>query len=131
MKKTIRNIIILLFPFVLVVVVNELAKVRTNEKPHHYHGVRTINSAKKLKAKCSWVCHNTTDYCKTHHVKFVGAHFDKIDPLYFGIIHALKGTGEYSLANIIFLVILLPLVMYVLIIKSLNLQSQIDTLRRH
>ena len=43
--------------------------------------------------------------------------FMLVFPIYFGIISSLKSTGNYRLANIIFLVIGLPLIMYILLVK--------------
>ena len=50
--------------------------------------------------------------------------------LYFGTISLLAKTGNYGLANIIFLVILLPLLIWFFIIKSLNIQDEIRKLKR-
>ena len=41
-----------------------------------------------------------------------------------------KSTGDYGLANIIFLVILLPFTMYVLLVKSISIQFKISKLKK-
>ena len=105
--------------------INELVRPTIEEKPYERQGIVAMNSAIKTPLKCSWICHNDTDYCKENHVKILNNYFEYTDPIYFGIIHSLKSVGNYSLANIIFLVILIPLIMYLLLIKSINIQDQI------
>jgi len=112
------------------IIINEFVKINTSEEGYSRQGIIAINTGKKYKDKCSWICHNNTNYCKANHVKLAKPYFDKIDPIYFGIIGSLKSTGNYGLANIIFLVILLPLIMYVLLVKSINLQIKIRKLRK-
>ena len=67
--------------------------------------------------------------CKKKHVKYLTKYYKFTDCIYFGIINGLKNTGHYQLANIIVLVILLPLLIWVFIIKSLNVQDQINKLK--
>ena len=110
--------------------INEFVRLNTIEEGYNKQVVTAINSAKKQKEKCSWICHNNTNYCKENHVKLAKPYFDKIDPIYFGIINSLKSTGNYGLANIIFLVILLPLIMYVLLAKSISMQFKIRKLKK-
>jgi hypothetical protein len=88
--------LILILPFVGMILINEFVRINTNEEGFNKQEVIAINSAKKQKEKCSWVCHNDTDYCKKNHVKLVKPYFDKIDPIYFGIIDSLKSTGNYG-----------------------------------
>jgi len=64
--------------------------------------------------KCSWKCHDDTAFCKTNHVKYAKSYFNQIDPIYFGIINSLKSTGDYRGANILFLVLLIPIIIYFL-----------------
>jgi len=130
MKKQLLYVLILLLPFAGMITINELTSLNITEKGYAKKGIVAINSAKKLKDKCSWACHNNTVYCKENHVKFAKPYFDKIDPIYFGIIHALKSTGNYRLANIIFLVILLPLGMYFLLVKSIAIQFEIRSIKK-
>lgn len=109
--------------------INEFVRLNSNEEGYNKQGVTAINTAKKQKEKCSWICHNNTNYCKNHHVKLAKPYFDGIDPIYTGIINALQSTGNYGFANILFLVILLPLIMYILLIKSIGLQFKIRNLK--
>jgi len=111
------------------VIVNELVRPTLTGKPYQAHGVTAMNSAQVNLDECSWNCHNNTDYCKQNHVKVLKDYFEYIDPVYFGIIHLLKSTGNYGLANIVFLVILFPLIMYLLLIKSIDMNRQINMLK--
>lgn len=119
----------MVLPFLMMVIVNELVRPSLKEKPYSSHGVTAMNSAKVDKGKCSWNCHNDTNYCKQNHVKLLKDYFEYTDPVYFGIIHLLKSTGNYGLANIVFLVILFPLIMYILLIKSIDMNRQIHVLK--
>ena len=100
------------------------------ENTYKYNGFKTINSSKKVKNKCTWRCHNGTNYCKENHVKLVKPYFDKTDPIYDGTIKSLQKTGSYVSANIIILVIILPLIMYILLVKSISLEFKIRKLKK-
>lgn len=130
MKKRIRNISILIAPFLLMVIVNERARNTINENPYSINNIMAINSADKVAHKCTWICHNNTSFCKVNHVRYLKKYFGFTDTIYFGAISLLFSTGNYGLANIIFLVILAPLIMWLLLIKSLNIQDKINKLRR-
>ena len=116
--------------------INEFVRLNTNEKGYTkgkwglIQNITAINTADKLKEKCTWICHNDTKYCKNNHVKLAKPYFNKIDPIYFGIINSLKSTGYYGLANIIFLVIILPLIIYILLVKSISLEFKIRKLNK-
>jgi hypothetical protein len=112
------------------VLINEYVRYNSNEEGYNTYGITAINTAKKTKERCSWICHNNTTYCKENHVKLSKSYVDKIDPVYFGIIRVLKSTGNYGLANIIFLVILFPLIIYVLLIQSIRMQFKIRQLNK-
>jgi len=130
MKKQTLYLLLLFLPFIGMIIVNEFVKLSIEEEGYHHQGIIAINSALKFKEQCSWVCHNNTAYCKENHVKFAQPYFDKIDPIYFGIINALKSTGNYGLANILFLVGLLPLGMYFLLVKSIAMQFEIRAIKK-
>lgn len=130
MKKYIRNITILIFPFLLMVIINEVVRPTIKERPYSSHGITAINSANKIVYTCTWVCHNNTNYCKVNHVKFLKKYFIYTDKIYFGTINLLKTTGNYGLANIIFFVIIIPLFIWLLLIKSLNIQDEINKLKK-
>ena len=131
MKKQILYWSILILPFLGMIMINELVRLKTNEEGYTIHGVTAINTKKKLKHKCTLICHyETTNYCKKNHVKLPKPYVDKIDKIYFKIISSLKSTGNYRLANIIFLVIILPLIMYILLVKSISLEFKIRKLKK-
>ncbi len=120
---------IFLLPIIGMILINEYTRLTISEKGYQIQGVTAINSAKKLNQECSWICHNNTSFCKQHHVKLAKPYFNKNDPIYFGIINSLKSTGNYGLANVIFLVILFPLLMVFLFIKSVRIQIEIRQLK--
>jgi preprotein translocase subunit YajC len=131
MKNLLRNSIILLLPFVLMIVINESFRSSIKERPFHKYGHATMNSDDRIKNKCTWNCHNHTDYCKAHHVKFLKQSFSKTDQLYYGEIKLLKGTGNYGLANIAILVIIIPFLIFYFFIKGLNMRSEIKKIKQN
>ena len=130
MKRFVRKIFILLFPFVHMALINEVIRTKIIELPYKIHGIIAINSAEYLPEKCTWACHNNTVYCKTHHVKYLKPFYAFTDIFYFGVIAALTSTGNYSAANIIFLVFLFPITILYFIIKSINIQEEIRKLSK-
>jgi hypothetical protein len=130
MKTMIRNIIIIISPFLLMILINEFVRDKIKDKPFERQGIRAINSSIMTKEKCTWNCHNDTYYCKKHHTKLLKPFEKKIDVVYFKIIRLLRSTGNYGMANIIFLVILWPFAMYVLLIKSLDIQRKINQIKK-
>jgi len=110
------------------VLINETVKASTDQKGFQRRNSIAINSSLKTKDRCTWNCHSDTNYCKINHVKLSKSFINKIDPIYFGIIKSLKSTGKYRLANIVFLVILIPLILYWLLIKSISMQIRINAL---
>lgn len=130
MKKNLRNILILLFPFLLMITTNEIVRPTLKEKPYSGLGTAAMNSADRNKDKCTWICHNDTNFCKEHHVKFLKPFYWLTDIMYFGVITLLKLTGSYALANIFFLVVLIPMFIWFFIIKIINMQLEINLLKR-
>lgn len=130
MIKLIRNALILIAPFLFMVVINELVQPKIHEKPYSAAGVTAQNSAEYMPENCSWVCHNNTNYCKTHHVKYLKPYYGFTDAFYFGVISLLASTGNYGAANIVFLVFLLPFTILYFIAKSLNMQDEIRNLSK-
>lgn len=118
-----------LLPWILMVLVNEGARFSTSADYQRF-GVPLINHAEADTETCSWYCHDHTDYCKTHHVQYAAAYFHWIDPAYFGIISLLMSTGNYGLANLIFLVLLWPLFIYFMLLRVLNTRKRLKKLRR-
>ena len=111
------------------VLTNELIRSSVKEQPYIYKKTTAINSGEKLKTKCTWHCHNDTGFCKNNHVKKAGYLFKITDPMHFGIIHFLKSTGHYALANIILFVILFPLLIFYFLVKIIEIQSKINLLK--
>ena len=111
------------------IAVNEMVRPTIKEKPYSRYGITTINSVDKNKDKCTWNCHNSTEYCKDYHVKYLKPYFGYTGIIYGGIIYLLKSTGSYGLANIIFLVILIPFLIWYFIKESLNIQDEINQLK--
>jgi len=130
MKRLVRNILILLSPFLFMALINEGVRPKIKEKPYISHGITAINSAVYISDKCSWACHNNTVFCKNHHVKYLKPFYPFTDVLYFGVINVLASTGNYGAANIIFLVFLFPFTILYFIIKSLNIQDEIRKLSK-
>ena len=130
MTKLLRNSLILLAPFLLMVLTNEAVRLKLKEKPYSANGITAVNSAECLPMKCTWICHNNTTYCKAHHVKHLKPFYAITDLFYFGVIGVLASTGNYGAANIIFLVFLLPLTILYFIIKSIDLQKEIQKLSK-
>ena len=131
MQKPIRNITLFLLPFIFMITINEAVRPTIQEKPYQLFGMATINSANQLENKCTWNCYTNTPYCKAHHVKFNKKYFALTDPLYFGLINLLKMGGNYALANIVFLILLVPFCIWYFLIKALNIRDEIQQLKRH
>lgn len=129
-RKYFRNLLILFFPILLMIAVNELSRTSVKANSNKNYSQETINSGSKIEEKCTWVCHNDTQYCKIHHVKFSPTYFRFTDLLYFGMIASLRSFGNYGLANIFLLVLFFPLLIYSLLIKSINVQDRINQLKK-
>lgn len=108
------------------ILVNETIRPTISEQPYSRKGVTTINSGIQTPDKCTWYCHQNTSYCKKHHVEWLRPFFKIIDPIYFGIISGLASTGDYALANIVFLVVLWPLLMFYLLVRVWDMQVEIN-----
>lgn len=130
MKRSIRNLALLVLPFLLMIIVNESVRLKTKNDPYSRQGITAINSAERNSEKCTWICHNDTGFCKQNHVTYLDSYFQHTDPIYFGAINLLKSTGNYGLANLIFLVILVPFLLWFFLMKSLNIQDEISTLKK-
>lgn len=130
MKKILIYTIPIIIPVLVLVLVNETAAPYQTFKEFYLQDVKTQNSAAELAEDCSWACHNNTAYCKAHHVKILKPYFHLVDPIYYGIINSLKATGHYQLANIIFLVIGWPALMYLLLVKSILVELQIRKIKK-
>ena len=130
MKKRLLYLMILVLPFLIMVTVNEFVRLRTVENGFQKQGITAINSANADQNKCTWHCHNNTNFCKSNHVKLLNNYFAYTDLMYFGVINSLKKTGDYGLANILFLVVLIPALLYFLLIQSIKMQFEINKIKQ-
>jgi hypothetical protein len=130
MKRLLRNALILLTPFLIMALINEVVRLKIKEKPYKAHGITAINSAEYFPNKCTWICHNNTTYCKAHHVKYLKPFYSITDVFYFGALGILASKGNFGAANIIFLVFLFPLTILYFIIKSIDIQEKIQKLSK-
>ncbi|NBC58498.1 MAG: hypothetical protein GVY05_09495 [Bacteroidetes bacterium] len=112
----------------MMILINELVRPTITEKPYSRFGVTMINPLSNSKEKCSWICHNQTQYCKDHHVKYLNPYYKQTDIVYFGIINLLQSNGNYGLANIVLLVLSIPFLIWLFTIKSIKLQKKIKVL---
>ena len=131
-RAVIRNIIILFAPILLVVAVNEYARLvmKPDTKAKTGYASLTINTQAPNKELCTWQCHNNTNYCKHHHVSWLRPYLAITDKPYFAVINLLKSTGQYQAANIVFLVVLLPIWIYLMLIGSMHLHARNRLLKK-
>lgn len=133
MKKLFRSLGILILPFVMMITINEIVRYHmrpSQHSAHFLHGIKTINSSANVDDKCTWICYyQTINICKEKHVNYLTEYYNYTDGFYFGIINMLHSTGHYKLANVFILVVLFPFLIWIFIIKSLNIQSQINNLK--
>lgn len=131
MKRFLRYFLILMLPILFVILVNELTRPKLQGKPFQLRGVKAMNSYQAEIDNCSWYCYsNTTSHCKVNHVKFLQPCFEYIDPFYFGIINSLNSGKDYQLMNVVFLVILIPLLMIYLVISSIDMHYKIKVIKK-
>lgn len=127
--RNFRNTTILLVPFILLIITNEYSRTTIKDVPYTKMGVAFINPEMWSTNTCSWACHNSSAFCEAHHIRYARPIKTYIDPIYFGIINALKSTGNYGLANVIFLVIGWPLIMWYTLIRCLDMRTKLKELR--
>jgi hypothetical protein len=130
-NRILLNTGIMLFPFVIMIIINEGYRINKTNDNGIYKGLSTLNITDARKEKCTWKCHNNTQFCKTHHVTYLKNNLRLTDPIYYGIIRALKLGNAYALMNVVILVVLIPLSILIFIIKSINIQKQIIILTRN
>lgn len=111
--------------------INEIERPKIEYKSYNQNSsVITINPKDLKTKKCTWACHNQTKHCKIHHVKILKPYYAYTDSLYMWVINQLKSTGDYGLANIVFLVLLIPFTIIYFLIKSLDLQTEINKITK-
>jgi hypothetical protein len=129
--RLIRNIVLLIFPYLLMVGVNEAVRPTLDAPPYTAKGVTAMNSNLRLPDTCTWVGHNDTAYCKQQHVRFLQGHFATTDPIYFGMITILHASGNYGVANILLYVVLMPLVIWYALVKCIDYTLAIKRLKKN
>ena len=121
-----------LLPLLIIVVVNESVRPTINNKRFELRGIEAINPYQPTLNKCTWYCYTqTTNHCKVNHTKFLSPYFDYIDPVYFGIIKSMHSGSNYQLMNVIFLVILIPLLIFVLMVRTIEMGYRIKALKKN
>lgn len=125
MRKILRILGLLFASFLMVIAINEGSRLYLPKSRHTISGIRTLNHGRAMPNLCSWKCHNDTEYCKKHHTKILKSYMRFIDPIYDGIVQSLGRTGNYQWANIIFLVVIWPLMMCTLFVKVWSLYLKI------
>lgn len=127
-----RTIIFFVFFLTLsfIVSINEISRVNNSDSRYVIFAQKTINPNAKEKNKCTWACYHNTNWCKTHHVKYLKSYFSLIDPVYFGIISTLMRSGNYLMANLFVFVVLFPALLLFLVYKVIQSQLEILNLRK-
>jgi hypothetical protein len=129
LKRIALYLLPLLIAFSTMIVVNEYSRSTIAESQRSSESLK-MNSALATPDACTWKCFNDTTYCKEQHVKLTKNFFWLIDPFYFGIISALMMMGNYGAANILFLVLLWPLLLSYLLVKPVLIELQINNIRK-
>ena len=111
------------------ILVNEIVRYNAPNNLHTQFGVHVINSDKMDKSKCTWICHNNTSYCLKNHVKINKRYLRYTNQIYFGTIKALAATGNYAIANILLYVLLFPILIYALFIKSIGHKKKLKQIK--
>ena len=108
-------------------IVNESVRFSKTPKAISMYGVTLtlMNPIAPNKNQCTWACSFNTRFCIKNHVKLDEKYLKFTDPIYFGIIKLLFSTGNYVLANLIFLVLGIPLFIFIFAKKIINIKKQI------
>lgn len=125
MKKLLKYtfyIFLLVFPFLIIVMVNESQRKYLIHPPNFEKNTPTLNGTGKDPLHCNWYCHKDTDYCiNTHNKVIKGSFLTFTNKIYFGIIAFLSSVkGGYKAMNIFILVIGIPLLIWYLTIAIIE-----------
>ena len=121
MNNKIRNLFLFLLPFALMVFVNHFIKPTVDPIPND----GKWNSTLPIAERCTWACHDSTNYCIAHHVKMNKLLLNFTRPIYFGEIILLQMIGNYSFANILILVTLVPLYIWYFLVRIIDTLQEI------
>ena len=120
MKRFLFYLLILTTPFFHLIVVNEASRSEPYQVTVFDKLKPSINPQQKDVKRCTWDCHNHVCSHRKNNCINVGI----IDVLYQNIIASLdlKGDGDvYQQMNVLFLVIIWPLVMFGLLVANVEL----------
>lgn len=124
------KISLLIFPFLGMFFFNKIYTPKIQTEKFNYFGINAQNTQKKNKHYCTWACYMNTDYCRDNHLKYLQGYSKYTDIPYEWIINSLKSFGDYTLSNIIILVTLIPICIWILVIKSINIQFKINKIKK-
>lgn len=116
---------IFISPILFIIIINQSSRFAHSSKQQYFGLIKSSYITSLSTTKCSWKCHDDTEFCKRHHVKLFQVLTPYIDHIYFGIISLLAHTNRYKAANVMILGFLFPFFFYFLLIKSLMLRMQI------
>ncbi len=120
MKRFIFYSLILTSPFFCLVMVNEASRSEVYQVAVFGKLKPSINPQQKDTKRCTWDCHTHGCSHRENNCINIGI----IDVLYQNIINSLKlkdGGDVYQLMNVLFLVIIWPLVMFGLLVANVEL----------
>jgi hypothetical protein len=128
MNPALRNLLLLLLPFLLMVSINEIQRPLLAKKKNT--GSIAMNSREADPEKCSWKCHNDTRYCKKYHVKLLKPVLGISDLFYNSCLVLLgAGMGFYQFMNIAILVIGAPFFIWFFLTRALNTGDRLHQLQ--
>ena len=119
MRKWILYFALLTSPFLLMVVVNEATKTEDNTIHLNKKEEPAINTEEASPDKCTWDCHTNGCSHRDQNVISLGP----IDTLRRMIIESLgvSNGDTYQTTNVLFLVILWPVLMFGLVVANVEL----------
>lgn len=133
MSSRVKYLFLLLLPYLIMVAVNEVSRWRQPVAYEYKGGVTygasipAINPSEGDPDRCTWRCHDETEYCLRYHVESPPPEWLK--EAYLGIIRLLAGTGAYGLSNVLLLGVGWPLVLLLLLIGVVQMRQKIKSLR--
>ena len=119
MKRFIFYSLILAIPFFCLVMVNEASRSKVYYVSVFSTKVPALNPQQKDDKRCTWDCHKVCSHREKNWIN-VGI----IDVMYQNIMTSLKlkdGGDVYQQMNVLFLVIIWPLVMFGLLVANVEL----------
>lgn len=120
-KRLLFYLLLLISPFLLMVVVNETNKTKRFTIKLFGEEVDALNSEDSDTSQCTWNCH--TEGCLKEHHNRNRISLGPVDTLRQKIIDSLgvSNGDKYKSNNILFLVILWPVLMFGLVVANVEL----------